>query len=393
MDTAIEAISGLTPEDDDPVLDCSRMVGQAVGSCERVTMNRERLKSIVDTPVLWFVMAGLALLIFVADTLTDEEIAVEVLYVIVVLIAVWTSNVRVIFLAGVACVLLTVVSPFLGPRGDIQVGFANSCLSLLAIGATTYLCIRIELADLAMRRTQADLARISRITMLGELTATIAHEVSQPLAAIGASGNAAIRWLSASPPDQAEARQALAHIVEAAERAGEVVERVRRLVRRAPPSREPVDMVEVIDETLGLMRGELRANAIVLRTELLHGLLPVMGDRIQLQQVLLNFLSNAIEATGQVKQASREITISTSANDREIMVSVADTGPGLSPHAAGQVFEPYFTTKEEGMGIGLTISRSIVEAHGGTIAVRPATPRGSIFSFTLPLIRVRKEQG
>ena len=340
-------------------------------------------------PLLWFAMAGLALLIFVADTVTDLEIAVAVLHVVVVLISVWTGRPRTVLIVGLACSLLTVLSFFMTVRGDTEAGIANSSLSLVAIGATTYLAIRIELADIAVRRAEADLARISRITMLGELTASIAHEVSQPLAAIGASSNAALRWLSASPPNQDEARYALNRIVEAAERAGEVVERVRRLVRRAPPSREPVDMVEVIDETLALMRGKLRANAILLRTELLHGLLPVMGDRVQLQQVLLNLVANAVEAAVETKQGNREITVNTSADDREVTIAVTDTGPGLSPQAIEHVFDPFFTTKEDGMGIGLAISRSIVEAHGGSIEARAAMPHGSIFRFTLPLARAR----
>ncbi|MDZ5452553.1 sensor histidine kinase [Labrys sp. ZIDIC5] len=352
-------------------------------------MTRERLGSTVDMPLLWFAMAGLALLIFVADTVTDLEIAVAVLHVVVVLISVWTGRPRTVLIVGLACSFLTVLSFFMTVRGDTEAGIANSSLSLVAIGATTYLAIRIELADIAVRRAEADLARISRITMLGELTASIAHEVSQPLAAIGASSNAALRWLSASPPNQDEARHALNRIVEAAERAGEVVERVRRLVRRAPPSREPVDMVEVIDETLALMRGKLRANAILLRTELLHGLLPVMGDRVQLQQVLLNLVANAVEAAVETRQGNREITVNTSADDREVTIAVTDTGPGLSPQAIEHVFDPFFTTKEDGMGIGLAISRSIVEAHGGSIEARAAMPHGSIFRFTLPLARAR----
>ncbi|QEN87597.1 GHKL domain-containing protein [Labrys sp. KNU-23] len=354
-------------------------------------MRRERLESMVDTPLLWLAMAGLALLIFVADTVTDLEIAVAVLHVAVVLISVWTGRPRTVLIVGLVCSILTVLSFFMTVRGDTEAGIANSCLSLLAIGATTYLAIRIELADLAVRRAEADLARISRITMLGELTASIAHEVSQPLAAIGASSNAALRWLSASPPNQAEAQHALKRIVEAAERAGEVVERVRRLVRRAPPLREPVDMVDVIDETLALMRGKLRANAIPLRTELLQGPLPVMGDRVQLQQVLLNFITNAIEATVDTKPGDREIAVNTSADDREVSISVTDTGPGLSPQAMEHVFDPFFTTKEDGMGIGLAISRSIIEAHGGSIEANAAAPRGSVFRFTLPLARGRKD--
>lgn len=352
-------------------------------------MRRERLESITDTPLLWLAMVGLALLIFVADTVTDLEIAVAVLHVVVVLISVWTARPRVVLVVGAACALLTLLSYAMTPRGDAASGLANTGLALLAIAATTYLAIRIELADLAVRRAEADLARISRVTMLGELTASIAHEVSQPLAAIGASSNAALRWLSASPPDQAEARHALNQIVAAAERAGEVVERVRRLVRRGPPSREAVDLVAAIDETLALMRGKLRANAVALRTELLQGPLLVRGDRVELQQVLLNFITNAIEAMTAVGQEGREITLNMSANDREVTVSVADTGPGLTPQALQHVFDPFFTTKEDGMGIGLAISRSIIEAHGGSIEAGPNGARGGIFRFSLPLMRRR----
>lgn len=338
----------------------------------------------VEKPWLWLAIVVLSAAIFVADTVTDLEIAFAVLYVAVVLISARAARPGSVIVVGAGCGALTIVSYLLTRFGDPDAGLANCALSLLAIGATTYLALRIEAANLAAQKAHTELAHMSRIMLVGELGTSIAHEVSQPLAAIAANGNAAMRWLSASPPNGAEAQRALQRIVEAAGRAGDVIGRVRGLATRTPPSRKPVAMAELVQETLTLVLGEIRTSQIALRTELGTGLPEVMGDRVQLQQVILNFVVNAIDAIEAGRGGERELLVSLAADDEKVTLSVRDSGVGLAPGSLDKVFDPFYSTKPGGMGVGLAISRSIVEAHGGAVYAAPNYPNGAVFGFTLP---------
>jgi C4-dicarboxylate-specific signal transduction histidine kinase len=340
----------------------------------------------IERPLLWSAIMALAAAIFVADTVTDLEIAFAVLYVAVVLISVGTGRPRAVMLVGGGCAILTILSYLFTRYGDPNAGLANCALSLLAIAATTYLALRIEAANLATRQAQADLARMSRVMLVGELGTSIAHEVSQPLAAIVANGNAAIRWLGASPPNEGEARSALQRIVEAANRAGDVIGRVRGLAARTPPARELVDMAELVQETLTLTLGEIRRSGIALRSELAADLPAVSADRVQLQQVILNFVVNAIEAAKGGETEDRDLLVSLASDGGKMTFSVRDNGVGLAEGAIDRVFDPFYSTKPGGMGVGLAISRSIVEAHGGTVYAAPNYPNGAVFGFTLPLV-------
>lgn len=347
-------------------------------------MRREVLRYLVEAPLMWLGITLLTALIFVADTVTNLEIAFAVLYVSVILISVRSGRPGAVMVVGIVCTILTLVSYFLTQHGDPRSGVVNGAISLLAIGATTYLAIRIETIEAAARQAQSELARMSRIMTMGELSTSIAHEVSQPITAIAANGSAALRWLSATPPNQDEARRALDRIVKDAGRAGEVIGRVRSLVARTSPSRDRIDMVEAITEALALVRDEIRGNHILLRTELANDLPLVMGDRVQLQQVVLNFVINAMEAMVGVDAERRELLVSAAADDKKITVSVRDTGIGVSPTASDRIFEAFFSTKPTGMGMGLAISRSIVEAHGGKVYMAPNFPHGAVFGFILP---------
>ncbi|MFT4182126.1 MAG: ATP-binding protein [Rhizobium sp.] len=347
-------------------------------------MRREFLQYLIEAPLLWLGIALLSALIFLADTVTDLEIAFAVLYVAVILISVRSGRQQAVLAVGVACAILTITSYLLTRHGNSESGMVNGALSLLAIGATTYLAIRMEAIEASARQAQSELARMSRLMIVGELGTSIAHEVSQPITAIAANGNAALRWLSASPADEQEARQALDRIVKDADRAGEVIGRVRSLVARTTPTRDMVDMTGVITEALALLRNEIRANHIHLRTELAGDLPPVMGDRVQLQQVVLNFVINAIEAMSGVDAEKRELLVSAATDARKITVSVRDTGVGLPAASSGEIFAAFYTTKPSGMGMGLTISRSIIEAHGGRVYMAPNFPRGAVFGFILP---------
>ncbi|EJK79959.1 sensor histidine kinase [Rhizobium sp. AP16] len=347
-------------------------------------MRREVLRYLVEAPLMWLGITLLAALIFVADTVTNLEIAFAVLYVSVILISVRSGRPGAVMVVGIVCAVLTIVSYCLTRHGDSQSGTVNGAISLLAIAATTYLAIRIEATEARARQAQSELARMSRIMTMGELSTSIAHEVSQPITAIVANGNAALRWLSATPPDQEEARRALDRIVKDAGRAGEVIGRVRSLVARTSPSRDSIDMAETISEALALVRSDIRENHILLRTELANDLPSVTGDRVQLQQVILNFVINAIEAMAGVDAEKRELLVSAAADDRKITISVRDTGMGVPPAASDRMFEAFFTTKTTGMGMGLAISRSIVEAHGGAVYTAPNFPHGAVFGFILP---------
>lgn len=340
----------------------------------------------IDMPLLWLGIVLSSAIIFVADTITNFEIAFAVLYVAVVLLSARSERPRTIIAVGVACAVLTVLSYALTRHGNPESGLMNGVLSLLAIATASYLAYKSETAEAAARETRADLARMARITSIGELATSIAHEVSQPLTAIVANANAAMRWLVAEPPKPDEARQALSRVVSDAGRAGEVIARVRQLVVRAPPSKAAVDLIEVIEETLALTRGEMVRNGIVPRTDLADHLPPVMGDRVQLQQVILNFIVNAIEAVAEREADDREVLVSAAADDRRITVSVRDTGIGVAPDVGERVFDAFHTTKPSGIGMGLAISRSIIEAHGGAVYVAPNYPRGAVFGFTLPFV-------
>jgi PAS domain S-box-containing protein len=242
--------------------------------------------------------------------------------------------------------------------------------------------------DNALQIARTELARVSRLTTLGELTASIAHEVNQPIGAMATNAAACARWLAAKPPDMAEAQAALANIVADGKRAGEVIARIRALTKRQAPRMEPLDVNRKVREVLALAEHELKIHDIVIRADLAPQLPSVAGDRVQLQQVLLNLIVNAIEAMSGVHDRARELNIVTAAKDAgAVVVEVRDSGPGLDEEDTERLFEPFYTTKGEGIGIGLSISRSIVEAHGGRLWATSNEPYGAVFRFSLPVAR------
>jgi PAS domain S-box-containing protein len=237
----------------------------------------------------------------------------------------------------------------------------------------------------ALRESQAELARVSRLTMLGEITASMAHEINQPLAAAVMNGNACRRWLEAEPPNLEEAREAARRVVSDGERAGQVVARVRSLVRRDAPPRETLDIDEVIEETLAFTRVELEQRRVSVRTELCGHLPPVAGDRIQLQQVLVNLILNGIDSMSGVGDGARVLTVNSRVSDANtVAVAVTDNGRGVDPAHAERIFEAFFSTKSTGLGMGLSVSRSIVEQHGGRIWATPNDGQGLTMQFVLP---------
>jgi PAS domain S-box-containing protein len=243
----------------------------------------------------------------------------------------------------------------------------------------------LMLASDKIRDVESQLAHAGRVATMGQLTASIAHEVNQPITGVLTNAHAALRFLGAQPVDLEEIRQILNDIVKGANRAGEIVARTSSFVKKTPPRKVVFDLNEAAREVLQLTRSEMVKNGVSLTTRFASDLPPLEGDRVQLQQVLLNLVVNAVEAMSSEESGSRDLVIGTSQNGSgQVHVAVADSGPGLAPKVAERLFDAFYTTKSSGMGMGLAISRSIVEAHGGRIWASPNTPRGTVFEFDVP---------
>jgi PAS domain S-box-containing protein len=266
----------------------------------------------------------------------------------------------------------TVGHPVLDASGDLA----------QFVGSSTDITER-KLAEEALRQAQADLAYVSRVITMGELTASLAHEVNQPIAAAVTDSNTCLRWLTRAQPDLDEARQAASRMVKDATRAGDIISRIRLIFKKGTPERVLVDVNEVIREMIALLQSEATRHSISFRTELPADSQQILGDRVQLQQVLMNLMTNGIDAMKDVDGTRELILCSQPAEDGQLMVSVSDTGVGL-PEQADQIFNAFFTTKPQGTGMGLRISRSIVESHGGRLWATENSPRGAIFYLILP---------
>ena len=240
-------------------------------------------------------------------------------------------------------------------------------------------------AQEALRQAQSDLARVSRVTTMGELTASLAHEVNQPIAAAVTDANTCLRWLNREQPDVTEAREAASRIVKDATRAAEIVSGVRLMFKKGSPQREMVDINEIVREMVVLMRSEIARHSVSIRTQFAEDLPPIMADRVQLQQVLMNLMINAIDAMKEV-DGTRHLAIKSQRGENdELTVSVSDSGVGLPSQQVDQIFDAFFTTKLDGTGMGLRISRSIAESHGGRLWASDNSPRGATFHLALPL--------
>jgi PAS domain S-box-containing protein len=264
-------------------------------------------------------------------------------------------------------------------------------------------------AEEALQQAQAELSHLTRLTTLGELTTSIAHEINQPLAAVVTNANASLRWLAGDSPNLDETREAIRRIIRDGKRAGEIIGRIRALARKAPPQPGWLDLNQTIGEITSMLRGELHRHRVSLQTQLANNLPALWGDRIQLQQVLLNLLMNGIEALSGVSEGPRELMVSSQKGTEisggssegtletpasadtpgpHVLVTVRDTGPGLDPQGLERLFEAFYTTKAQGLGMGLAISRSIIQAHGGRLWARANAPQGAVFTFALPIREV-----
>ncbi len=237
----------------------------------------------------------------------------------------------------------------------------------------------------ALQRARTELARVVRITTIGELTASIAHEVNQPLAAVVANADACVAWLGHQNPNLVEARAAAERTIQGATRASEVITRIRSLINKAVPERAQVQLNGIVEETVALVNRQASRNQVSVVLELVPGLPAVLGDRIQLQQVILNLLLNGIESMTSVAGRPRRLVVRTKSQlASQVILSVEDSGVGVSEENMSRLFEPFFTTRSQGIGMGLAISRSIIEAHGGRLWAESILNQGSVFQFTLP---------
>jgi C4-dicarboxylate-specific signal transduction histidine kinase len=238
----------------------------------------------------------------------------------------------------------------------------------------------------ALRDAQANLAHVMRVTTLGELTASIAHEVNQPLAAVVANAEACLGWLGRGTPDLDAARRSVEWIIDDGNRASEVIRRVRALANKTEIEKVPLDVNDLVSEVIALVRRELISHRVTLRTEFAPALPMILGDRVQLQQVMINLVMNGIEAMRSFTDRPRELAIRSRQDEtQQVLLSVTDCGVGIAAENADRLFSPFFTTKSGGMGMGLSICRSIMEAHGGRLWATPNVPHGATFQFTLPV--------
>ncbi|MCP3470174.1 PAS domain S-box protein [Bradyrhizobium sp. CCGUVB1N3] len=267
--------------------------------------------------------------------------------------------------------------PFFDTDGNF-LGYRGVCTDVTA-------ATRADQAEQALRKAQAELAHVTRVTTLGELTASIAHELNQPLAAVMANADACIGWLERSSPDLKGARRSVEWIIEDCNRASEVIRHVRALAKRTDIEMVPLDVNRVVREAVALVQREMATHAVSVRMELRSELPNIFGDRIQLQQVLINLIMNGIEAMEGVRDRPRELVIRSDPDENgSVLVSVTDRGVGISADAIDRMFTPFFTTKSSGLGMGLSICRSIIEAHGGRLSASPNPGCGATFQITLP---------
>jgi C4-dicarboxylate-specific signal transduction histidine kinase len=300
----------------------------------------------------------------------------------------WTAAVSAGFRTGLVVPLLKdneIVGMIILGRKQVQ-PFTDKQICLFGdFAAQATITLESTRRERQYREMQSELAHANRVATMGQLTASIAHEIKQPIAAARTDAAAALRFLDKSPPDVAEVREALTCIVNDADRASDVVDRIGSLIKKTPPRKEVVDLNAVILEVTALTRSEAVKTGVTVGTQLAGELPRVQCDRVQLQQVTLNLIVNAIQSMSGIEDGTRELHVSTVSVEPEgVCVAVRDTGPGLSPESLSRLFEPFYTTKPDGMGLGLSICRSIIEAHGGRLWATGCEPRGALFQFTIP---------
>jgi len=335
---------------------------------------------------LW--LAGLALVmavVFTVDTATHYEVAVAVFYAVVILTAARILRRRALLWLAAGCLGLTVLSFGLTPHGDLQAGLINFAISMTAIVMVTWLIIKMEAARDAAHAAQAQLLRLARVQRLEGLTTAIAHEVNQPLAAIVTSGHACQRWLVHVPPNLPKAAQALERILGDAARASQIVTRVRSLSRGEPVQAAAFDFNQAVLDVVALSTDEMQRHGIELALDLAENLPPAFADPVQIGQVVGNLVLNAIEAMAAKPGKVHLLRVSSMLNESRLVLTVTDTGAGIPAAVQDHLFDAFWTTKPDGIGVGLSISRTMIEANGGQIWAEPAAGGGAVFKISVPV--------
>jgi len=282
------------------------------------------------------------------------------------------------------------------PDGTVKYLEANSYHEFSPLGALLeVICTCVDVTERKraqdererLRQLESDLARMNRLSLMGELTASLAHEIKQPIGSACNNACAALNFLDEQPPELAEVREALDCVVADANRAGEIIDRIRDQVKKTPPRNDHFDLNAAINEVTDLARNAIIQNRVSVQTRLAETLFPIHGDRVQLQQVVMNLLLNAVEAMGDGHAGARELLISTEQDHNGVLVAVRDSGPGIDAGRLECVFDPFYTTKSKGMGMGLSICRSIIKTHGGRLWATACQPHGTLFQFTIPARR------
>lgn len=336
----------------------------------------------------------LALLTFVCFRLHVNPTTVALLYLIVIVLVSLTGGFTASALVSIIaylCLDSFFTPPLFHPAMNTPLDFVAPIAFLTTSFVITRLMSKMrksvedrKRAEETLRKSQAELAHVTRVMTMGELAASIAHEINQPLAAIVNNGGACLRWLASDAPNIEEAREAARDIVRDGTRAGEVITRIRTLLRKTETEKAPLDINRTIQEVILLTQNEAMRKGVALRMELDAGLPPVLGDRVQLQQVILNLVMNGVEAMASVTDRPRDLLISSRQHaSNQVLVAVKDSGIGIERENLEEVFSAFYTTKAQGMGMGLAISRSIVEDHGGRLWAEPSDGPGTTFQFTV----------
>ncbi|HUN97305.1 MAG TPA: ATP-binding protein [Bradyrhizobium sp.] len=337
--------------------------------------------------------ALMAFTILSLDIWTDVDINVGVLYIIVVFMTIRLSDERGVVVVALACTVLTFIGFILSPGNTWgTTAIVNRLLGLLALGFTAYLGLRDRAAQIALQESSAQLARANRVATMGELTASIAHEVKHPIASVLNNAQASVNFLRAQPPDMDELKDTLEAIVTDGFRVSDIIDRIYSLIKNEPFRKDSLNLNDVILEVLSLSRTELHKNRILVETRLASDLWRIPGDRVQLQQVLLNLILNAAEAMKDSEAGLRELEItSTNNGSNGVHVMVRDSGKGLSADDMAYLFKAFYTSKPLGMGLGLTISRSIAERHSGRLWATNNERCGATFHLWLPMSSAHQE--
>ena len=341
-----------------------------------------------------FGVAALALLTFVCFRFHANSTTVALLYLIVIVLV----SLRAGFIPSASVAIIAYICLdyfFTAPLFHLAMNQPLDIVAPIAFVSTAFVITRLmskvrksmedqRRAEEALRRSQAEMAHVTRVMTMGELAASIAHEVNQPLSAIVNNGSACLRWLAGDSPNLAEAREAAQDIIREGNRAGEVITRIRAFLRKSETEKMPIDINQVIRDVVVLMRNEAEGKGVTLHMELAGDLPPILGDRVQLQQVVLNLVMNGIEAMTLVTNRERELRIrSCKYESDKVLVTVQDSGVGIDRQKVEDIFNAFYTTKPKGMGMGLAISRSIVEDHGGQLWALSNDGQGTTFQFTL----------